>query len=217
MSHTEEADRHIHDARRIIAVRLLVNALAPLGLYALLIHLGFGDFAALASGAAIPLLWTIALWLVRRHVDWIGLIAILAFAVEFAVAAFFGGNSFLLKTRAAVLTGPFGLVLLGSALVGKPLLLPLLQRAWPAAMERSGVLARLSSDAAARRRITQATALVGAVLAIHAAIEITLALTLPSGSFLIASKAANWTLVGIALGLLWLLRRRSMRGKRSLD
>jgi intracellular septation protein A len=207
MAPTDQSDRHLHGMRRDAAVRLLVNALAPFALYALLIHFGVSDFMALAAAAAIPAVWTVGLWLWRRRLDWIGLFAVLVLAVELAVAALLGGNTFLLKTRAAVLTGPLGIVLLVSALIGRPLLLPLLQWMRPAAMERSGALARLSHDAAAHRKIAQATAVLGAVLFVHAAIAITLALTLSSESFLIASKAANWIFVGIAVGALWLLRR----------
>jgi uncharacterized membrane protein len=192
------------------AVRLCVNALAPLGLYELLIRLGVADFAALAGAAAIPAIWTIAHWLWRRRVEWIGLFAVLGFAIELAVAALLGGNSLLLKTHAAVLTGPLGLVLLASAWIGRPLLLPLLQRARPETLARSGALARLSSDPAAKRRLSLATAIIGAVLAVHAAVVIALACALPTASFLLVSKAANWILGGAAIGLLMFFRRRRM-------
>ncbi|MGB6535408.1 MAG: VC0807 family protein [Xanthobacteraceae bacterium] len=211
MMPTEEAGRYFRATRRDIAVRIAINALAPLGLYALLTHLRAGDFAALAGAAAVPALWTMALWLWRRRVDWIGLFAFVLFAVELVVAALLGGNELLLKTRAAVLTGPLGLVLLVSALIGRPLLLPILRWRRPAAMVRSGALDRLAHDPAAHRRVVQATAIVGAVLFVHAALEIALALSLPTESFLIASKAANWTLAAVAIGLLLLLRQMSLR------
>lgn len=208
MTQPDDFNRRIGGARANIVARICVNALAPLGVYTLLVHFGESDFVALAGAAAIPALWTIAMWLWRRRVDWIGMVAVLGFAIELAIAALLGGNSFLLKTRAAVLTGPLGLVLLVSALIGKPLLVPLLQLVRPAALVRSGALERLSSDPAARRRASLATAILGAVLFVHASIAIALALILPTETFLVASKAANWALAGVALGLLWLLRRQ---------
>jgi len=191
-----------------IFARVVANALLPAGLYAMLRHGGVDDFRALAAGAAIPLASTVGQWLWRRRIDWIGVAAVVGFATEVAIAALLGGNTFLLKTRAAVLTGPAGLVLLASAAAGRPLLVPLLRLLRPAAPVRSGALQRISHDPAARRRITIATALVGAVLAVHAALAITLALLLPSEAFLLVSKGANWTLAGVALAAMWWVRRR---------
>jgi hypothetical protein len=206
MPQTEKDAPRLHAGRLNTAVRILVNALAPLGLYELLIHYGASDVEALAAGTAIPSIWTVVFWIWRRHVDWIGLFAVLGFAIEFTVAVFLGGSSFLLKTRGAVLTGPIGVVLLTSALIGKPLLIPILRLIRPADLVRPGVMDRLSGPEA-HRKISLATAIFGLVLASHAAIGISLALVLPTETFLIASKIANWALAGIAVLVLLLLRR----------
>jgi hypothetical protein len=161
------------------------------------------DFAALGGAAAVPAIRTMTHWLWRRRLDWIGVFAVLGFAVEFAVAGLLGGNTFMLKTRAAILTGPLGVVLLLSALIRKPLLVALLQLIRPSALLQSGALDRLSNDPAARRKVSLAFAILGAVLAVHATIAISLAIVLPAEAFLVASKAVNWTVVGLALGSLW--------------
>jgi hypothetical protein len=66
ISETDERSRHLPALYRNLALRVLVNALAPLGLYELLIRRGVSDFEALAAGAAIPSLWTIAVFAWRR-------------------------------------------------------------------------------------------------------------------------------------------------------
>jgi len=100
-------------------------------------------------------------------------------------------------------------VLLASAALGRPLLLPLLRLLRPPALVRSGALQKLSHDPVARRRITLATALVGTILAVHGALAIALALTLPTEAFLLTSKAVNWTLAGLVLAAAWWAWRRT--------
>lgn len=201
----------VRPTRGAILARLVINGLLPAGVYALLRNAGFSDFRALAVGTAIPISSTIGQWLWSRRIDWIGIAAVLGFATEVAIAGWLGGNTFLLKTRAAVLTGPAGVVLLASAALRRPLLVPLLRLLRPPVLARSGALERLSNDPVARRRVNLATALLGAILAVHAAVTIGLALLLPTGSFLLASKAVNWTLGGAAIVAVWWTRRRSRR------
>ena len=56
----------------------------PLLIYALLRPLLASDIVALAFAAAVPALRTLALWVWRRRVDWIGLHAVLGFGLALA-------------------------------------------------------------------------------------------------------------------------------------
>jgi hypothetical protein len=188
--------------RRNIAVRLVVNSALPVALYVLVGYAGVGAFVALAAAAGVPAVWTAAVFVWRRRVDWIGLVSVLAFAVEAAIAALLGGSTLMLEIRGAVLTGPFGLVLIVSALIDKPLLVPILRLIRPEAVTQ------LAAGPAMHSKTRWATAIVGAALAVHATATLVLALSLPTGAFLIASRIANWTLAGIGLALLWWARRR---------
>ena len=50
MQGASDLDEHPRDIRSDIAARLLLNALAPLGIYALPKHFGESDFFALGAG-----------------------------------------------------------------------------------------------------------------------------------------------------------------------
>jgi ABC-type uncharacterized transport system permease subunit len=83
----------------------------------------------------------------------------------------------------------------------------------PPVLARSGALEKLANDPRARLRITIATAIIGAVMTVHAAIAITLAILPSTEAFLLASKAVNWTLAGAALAAVWCARCRSRRAQ----
>jgi hypothetical protein len=211
MPQANELAERLRQARGKIARRVILSALLPLALYGLLNHLGIDDFVALGSAAAIPASWTALHLAWRGRIEWIGVFAVLGFLFQLVFGMLLGGSTFLLKTKASVLTGPIGLVLLISAALDKPLLVPVLRLLGPAELQNSGVLEKLSSDRLLRRRITGATIILGGVLVLHAASAIVFALTLSTTTFLIVSKLFNWSLIGAALGVVWWLRRRDRR------
>jgi hypothetical protein len=90
--------------------------------------------------------YTMALWIWRRRVDWIGVHAVLGFAMACAISALLGGNALLLKVHGSLLTGTVGLVLLISVVVGRPLLLPLLQAFMHSDLKQSSALEKRASN-----------------------------------------------------------------------
>lgn len=207
MDQTGQFNSHFREVRKKIAMSILLNAIVPVALYVLLRFLGTTDLVGLAVAAAIPVLGTFASWIRRCRVDLIGALAALGFAIALAGAILLGGNTLLLKTHALLLTGPFGLVLLVSALIGKPLLLPIVQMVIPPDLARSGALEKIAGSPAIRRKITTATAVIGFMLVGHAVMEVSLALTLPTATFLVVSRIFTWTMIGVTvLVFRWLLR-----------
>ncbi len=178
-------DPHPHtppplDLRNRLGLRILVNAVLPLGVYTLVRgHVG-SDAAGLAIAAALPASWTLVHFAVRRRVDAIGLFAVLGFALALAVSVFFGGNSLAFKLRRPAVTGAIGVALLVSAAVRRPLLLPLLRRVAGVNPAIAGVLHRVATDPRARRRLTIATAAIGGILVVEALFQTILAVTLPT-------------------------------------
>jgi MFS family permease len=211
LNQTREFNSRFREVRKKIAMSILLNAIVPVALYVLLRFLGATDLVGLAVAAAIPVLGTFASWIRRRRVDLIGALAALGFAIALAGAILLGGNTLLLKTHALLLTGPFGLVLLVSALIGKPLLLPVVQLLIPTKLARSGVLEKISSNPAARRKITIASIAIGLVLVGHAVLEVSLAMALPTNTFLIVSKVFTWTTIVVTVILLRWIRINAIK------
>lgn len=179
---------------------LLLNAALPLVLYLVLApHLG--DVLALALGAAVPVMVTVVGIAVRRRVDPIGVFAIATFAVVLVVLALSGGNPLVLKLHDAVVTGPLGLIGLASVAVRQPLLLFVHRLA-----TKRGIAGKLTG-AAQRRALSGLTGLLGAILLLHAALILVLALALPTSTFLAAGRPIGWAF--LALGLLCVLAYRN--------
>ncbi|MBB4684844.1 VC0807 family protein [Amycolatopsis jiangsuensis] len=174
---------------------LVVNAVVPLVLY-LLLRSSIGEVPALAIGATIPLLVTVGEFAVRRRIDPVGVVVVAGFAVLLVVLALSGGSELVLKLRDTLLTGPIGLVFLGSALIRKPLLAALVRFA---TRNGAGQQSRLTG-AAQQRALTVQTVLIGSMLVVHALTILTLALLLPTATFLAVGQPAGWAV--IALGLL---------------
>src|SRR5919205_1145456 len=122
-----EVNQRLHQARRNLILSLVINGLVPVVVYTLVHPLLATDASALAIAGAVPALRTLTLWLWRRRVDYIGVYAIVGFAIACAAAALSGGNGFLLKVHGSLLSGTIGVVCLLSVLIGQPVLLSFLQ------------------------------------------------------------------------------------------
>jgi hypothetical protein len=196
MALNEQAKKRLREAQRKLLLSLTVNGLVPLVLYALLRPSLTNDAITLAIAGAVPTVRTLALWLWRRRVDWIGVLAVLGNAAAVAVSMLSGGNALALKTYHSVLTGSIGLVLLVSAVVRRPLLQHVLQAVRQNALERS--------------KVTMITAVAGCMFLVEAAVNMGLALTVSTGAFLITSRLVKWALlISAALLLKWWMRTRS--------
>ncbi|MEV8607560.1 VC0807 family protein [Amycolatopsis sp. NPDC051373] len=176
---------------------LVLNVALPLVVYLLLKPVVGSEVVALAISAAIPLLVTVGEFAVRRRLDPVGVVAIAGFVVMLVVLGLTGGNELVLKLQEAVLTGPVGLVLIGSAVIGKPLLL-LVHR----------FTGRPAPEPAQRRGITVMTAMIGGMLTVHAAVLLVLAIALPTATFLAEGKPVGYAVIGAGLLAMFVYRNR---------
>ena len=195
-------------ARWKIAASLTVNVVLPPLLYLALKSSGASDFLALSLASAIPPVWTLVVFAVRRRLDWIGVFATTGYLITLVAALLLGGNTLLLKTHSLLFTGPLGLLLLASALAGRPLLLVILPLVMPERFAEPGAAERLQASPAAARKIALATLVLGLALLLHAAIEVGLALALATPVFLVAKKVTTWAIIGGAIAILLALRGR---------
>ncbi|WP_147397459.1 VC0807 family protein [Amycolatopsis panacis] len=189
---------------RRMAPSLVVNAVVPLALY-LVLRTPVGEVPALAIGASVPLLVTVGELAVRRRIDPIGVVSIAGFTVLLVVLVLSGGSELVLKLRDTLLTGPVGIVFLGSALIGKPLLPVLMRFAGKRGAESEGRL----TGAARQRALTVLTALIGGMLVLHALVILMLALLLPTATFLTVSQPAGWAVAGLGVLVCLAYRNRA--------
>lgn len=156
-------------------------------------------------GTAVPVAGTVAGLVWRRRLDPVGILAALGFGVAVLVMVLSHGNALVLKLQDTVVTGPLGAVCLVSVAVRRPLHLVVLQFLAPRNPRARAAL----RDPARRRASAVVTALVGAMLLVHAVVLLGLALTQPTGTFLAVSRPVGWSVVGDGVAaLLWYRRRR---------
>jgi hypothetical protein len=174
------------------AARLLAVAAVPTIVYFAVRPLVHSDAAGLAIAGAVPAAWTIALVLWRRRVDLWAVLTAAGFALGCIASLLAGGSSLPLKLHEAAVTFLLGVILLGAVVARRPL----------------PVGRVLKVPHADRRLETALNAMIGAFLVLHALLTLTLALTLPTATYLTVGRAVNWAVIGAgALSLYSYLRR----------
>jgi hypothetical protein len=190
---------------------IAVNHAVPLLAYLLLRPHLDSDAAALAIGTAVPVVFTLAMFGLRRRVDPVGAVAVLGYGVALLVLLLSGGNDLALKLHEAVVTGPIGLICLVSVAVGRPLHLLVLRF-----LARNDPRVRVALRDPARRRTSAVlTLLVGAVMLVHALALLALALAQPTTTYLALSRPVGWSIIAVgAAALLWYRNRIRSSGER---
>lgn len=182
---------------------LVLNAALPLVVY-LLLSPRTGDVPALAVGAAIPVVVTAVGFVRRRRIDPIGVLAVVTFAIVLVVLALTGGNPLVLKLHDAVVTGPLGLVCLASVVIRRPLLTVAHRMMASRGHDTPSTL----TGTAQQRVLSVLTALIGTILVVHAGLILTLALTLPTSTFLAVGRPIGWAVIAVGVLTIMTYRKR---------
>ena len=191
-SHTESIELMPGLSRDRAALRrAALIMLAPVLAYAIVRPLVGSDALALGIAGAIPVVYSIVLAAVRRRIDPLALLTAIGFSLACLASVLAGGSALPLKLHEAAVTFGIGLVMLVAVVIGRPL---------PA-----GRLLRVPS---ATRAIDSALgAIIGGFLVLHALLHLALAVSLSTGSYVVASRVVDWGTLAIgALGLSAYLR-----------
>ncbi|MEO8811917.1 MAG: VC0807 family protein [Caulobacteraceae bacterium] len=192
---------------------LAVNFVLPFLIYDLARHT-LGDVKALIASSAPPIAWSLVEFSRRRRVDALSMLVLAGIALS--LLAFVGGGSVrFLQLREKLVTVLIGLVFLGSAAIGRPLIYQL---------ARATILRRSPSDVAAfealrdnpffRRTMTIMTLVWGTGLLVEAAVSAALVFALSIRDYLLVGPVVGYGTMG-ALGLWtwWYSRRQRRRGE----
>ena len=101
-----------------------------------------GDVKALLASSAPPILWSVVEFIRHRKLDALSILVLLGIALSL-LAFLGGGGARMLQLREKLVTGVIGLLFLGSAAIGRPLIYEL---------ARAG-MARRGSSAEAERMV----------------------------------------------------------------
>lgn len=179
-----------------LAFELTVNFIGPYVIYSLAApHLG--DVKALLASSVPPLAWSVVEFARERKVDAISVLALAG--IVLSLIAFVGGGGVkMLQLRETLVGGLVGLAFLGSAAIGRPLILELARaRMNRRSKEAAAAFEGLSGNGAFRRAMTLATVVWGAGLVAACAVNCALVFALPIKTYLLVGGPVSYGAIGL--------------------
>ena len=178
-----------------IAVEATVNFILPYIIFAFA-QPHYGDVEALILSSVPPILWSIVEFAWHRRIDALSMLVLLGIVLSLAAVAG-GGSARFLQLREKLVTVIIGLVFLGSALIGKPLIYQLAR----AQMVRNSSdeleeFEALRSNKYFRRTMTVLTVVWGLGLLVDAATSIALVYTLSIKTYLAVNPFVSYGFMG---------------------
>ena len=195
-----------------IAVEVAVNFVGPYVVYSLT-KTALGEVGGLIASSAPPMLWSLVEFARKRRVDAVSIFVLAGIALSLAAFVGGGGPRFL-QLREKLVTALIGLVFVGSAVVGRPLIY-YLARAGAARRDpaQAETFAANRDNIHFRRVMTMMTLVWGAGLLVDAAISGVLVFTLSIKAYLLAGPAVGYATIGtLALWTWWFARRARRLG-----
>jgi hypothetical protein len=190
------------------ALEIAVNFALPFFIYSAAKD-RLGDVDAMIASSAPPLAWGVAEFVRRRRIDALSLLALAGIALS--LIAFLGGGGVrFLQLRERLVTAAIGLVFLGSALIGKPLIYQLAKaRLRRGAPDQLGVFEGLRDGPQFRRVMMVTTVAWGVALVGESAVCCVLVFTLSIQAYMIASAVLGYSALGLMTAwTFWYMRRR---------
>ena len=196
-----------------VLVEALVNFILPFVIYSYA-EAPLGAVRALLASSAPPILWSLIEFARHRRLDALSVLVVSGIALSL-LAMLGGGGVRFLQLREKLVTGVIGLVFLGSALIGKPLIYELAR----ASMRRKSAaeaeqFEALQVHAGFRRTMTVMTLVWGLGLLADVAVAVVLVFVLSIREYLLVNPILGYGTMG-ALSLWSFLygRRAKRRGE----
>jgi hypothetical protein len=213
MSVIDKVVPFIRERGASVGTEILVNFLGPLLIFDLAKpHLG--EVKALMASSGPPIAWSVIEFARKRRVDALSILVLAGIALS--LLAFFGGGSAkFLQLREKLVTVTIGLVFLGSAAIGKPLIY---QLARATIMRRSphelADFEAMRDNTRFRRVMMTMTLVWGFGLLGEAAVSAGLVMILTIHDYLIAGPIVGYGTMGcLSLWTWWYARESRRKGR----
>ena len=191
-----------------LVLEILVNFVLPYVIY-VKAEAGLGQAHALMAASLPPIVWSVLEFARKRRVDALSVLVIAG--IVLSLVAFLGGGSVrFLQLRENLVTGLIGLVFLGSAAIGRPLIYQLARasklRSSPSEAKR---FEELRSNQRFRHSMTVMTLVWGFGLLAQTVVACILVFRMSIPNYLIASPILGYGTMGaLALWTFLYVRRR---------
>jgi hypothetical protein len=195
------------------ALEVVVNFLAPFAIYSLA-RGGLGDVKALMLSSTPPTLWSVWEFIRLRKVDALSVLVLAG--IVLSLLAFAGGGGVkALQMRENLVLGLVGLVFLGSAVIGRPLIYQLARAMTRRqSVEKAAFIEGLGQDARFRRIMLIATLVWGFGLAAICAGCCVLVYAVSIKLYLLINGPISYGAMGLlTLWTYWYVRRSILAGR----
>jgi hypothetical protein len=199
--------------RLLFGIGLVCNFILPWLVYRLT-EPHVGESHAIMISAGVPLVWSLIEFARNRKIDVISILVLSGIALSLLAIAF-GGSPRLLLFRESLVTGAIGLVLLGSAIIRRPLMRVLVTASSRAFSDPNSDMAAIlpsSAFAGAReemeeyaqkpwflRLMSVMTVIVGLLLIIETAVRAALIFSLPTERVILLIPVIKYSAVGVPM------------------
>ena len=178
-----------------IAVEALVNFILPFAIFNYA-EGPFGDVGALLASSVPPILWSLVEFARHRRLDALSVLVVSGIALSL-LAMLGGGGAKFLQLREKLVTGLIGLVFLGSALIGKPLIYELARASMRRKSEdEAQQFEGLQVHAGFRRTMTVMTLVWGFGLLADVAVSVVLVFVLSIREYLLVNPIVGYGTMG---------------------
>ena len=195
------------------ALEIGVNLAAPFVIFELA-QPRIGDTFALMAAAAPPLTWSVIELARRRRLDALSLIVLAGLALS-AIALLGGGGPRLLQLRERLVMPLIGLVFLGSAAIGRPLIYQLARARIKRRSGDAGWFETLRDHPKFRRAMMVMTLAWGAALVIEPALAAVLVFILPIPVYLVVSPILGYGAFAALTAWTWWYARKKVAAARA--
>ncbi len=188
-----------------------INFVVPLVAYHLVRPHTDSSAMALALVGAIPVVWTLAILVVRRKLSALGMVGVALFAVGVLISWVSGGSTLAMELQDPVIFGLFGIACLVSIAVGHPLHQVILR-----AMGRNNSrYIEVADRAAASGTSMVSTLIIGLAFVSHAIAVAVLAFTQSTSTFLALQNPVGLPFIGLGLVGLFIYGSRQQARQRA--
>ena len=193
-----------------VLVEALVNFILPFAIYSYA-EAPLGDVRALLASSAPPIAWSLVEFARHRRVDALSVLVVAGIVLSL-LAMIGGGGAKFLQLRENLVTGIIGLVFLGSALIGKPLIYQLARASMRRKSEgEAQEFEALQVHAGFRRTMTVMTLVWGLGLLANVAVSVALVFALTIRTYLIVGPIVGYATMGALTLWTFLYGQRARR------
>jgi hypothetical protein len=188
-----------------------INFVVPLLAYHLIRPHTDSSALALALSGAIPVVWTLAILVVRRRLSALGVAAVALFGLGVLISWVSGGSTLAMELQDPVIFGLFGIACLVSIAVGHPLHQVILR-----AMGRSNArYTQVAERAAASGTSMVSTLIIGLAFLSHAVAVAVLAFTQSTSTFLALQNPVGLPFLALGVAGLFIYGTRQQARQRA--